>query len=71
MIVESGVSKVADGSMVEAGHVRDVTGTLTDVSFDHEFTNAPTVIVTITSPGDKTYVVRTDSVTTTGFSVII
>jgi hypothetical protein len=56
--------------MIEAGHIHNVSGTFTDVSFDHEFTNAPTVIVTITTPGDKVYVVRTN-VTTTGFSIMI
>jgi hypothetical protein len=57
--------------MIEAGHVRNVAGDLTDVLFDHEFNNTPTVIVTITTPGDKTYVTRTDNVTSTGFSVMI
>jgi hypothetical protein len=45
--------------MIEAGHVHGVTGALTHISFDHEFALDPTVIVTITTPGDKTYVTRT------------
>ena len=72
LVMPTGRTTLADGTIVEAGKV-ELNGTqATNVSFSDGFAGVPTLLLTVQTAGDtETVAVKTTDITTIGFSVAL